>query len=604
MKSLYPLVKQNVNQLFLFILIFCVFQSRKTWSQTSPKTFNPIYAISSSGGIQTFTVPTGVTSITITAKGAAGGNGKSTGGKGATVKATFSVASGAVLNIVVGAQGASRDDRYGGGGGGSFVSVGAFNTTNLLVAAGGGGGNGDQPGGNASTEPGSGEGGNYGNGMTGGGGGGGGINGTGGDAGYDFQGGGGGSGAPEGFEGGKSGISGTFGGYGGGGGSGYGGGGGGGYTGGNGGNESESGGGGGGGSYTKSGATAKTISIDNTGGGQVIIEWISALPSFAFSSSVQPSTCGGSDGALLFTTDLPANSYQLFYKKNGSEQSAMITVGSSNTRVAAGGGTFSLTGLGAGTYSAFKITHNGNDITLAGPYDLSDPVKPTFLVGTKVSPSTCNSTNGSIQLTGLSLSTSYGVSYQKDGGAAVTQTLVSDASGNLVIGSLGSGNYSNIKVTLKNCVSESATAVVSAPTFSMSQLSSVNPSTCGGVDGSILFSTTLPTGSYTLSYEKNGQSSSGSITVGTPSGRVGGMSATFTLSGLGAGIYGKFKILYEGCEVTLAGPYDLSDPVKPTFLVGTKVSPSTCNSTNGSIQLTGLSLSTSYGVSYQKDGGA
>jgi hypothetical protein len=94
------------------------------------------------GGVQTFTVPAGYTSVTITAVGAGGGSpvGETVGGIGAGVTGTFSVAAGSTLSVIVGGGGgpasAAQEDQ-GGGGGGSFV----FDpSSSLLIAAGGGGG--------------------------------------------------------------------------------------------------------------------------------------------------------------------------------------------------------------------------------------------------------------------------------------------------------------------------------------------------------------------------------------------------------------------------------------------------------------------------------
>jgi hypothetical protein len=113
---------------------------------------------SATGAAQTFTVPPGVTSITATVGGAAGGpfaaggTGGSAGKNGGQTKATLLVAPGNVLTLVVGkagsVRGAGTSVAYGGGGaaggpggagggGGSFV----FGPTGvLLLAAGGGGG--------------------------------------------------------------------------------------------------------------------------------------------------------------------------------------------------------------------------------------------------------------------------------------------------------------------------------------------------------------------------------------------------------------------------------------------------------------------------------
>ncbi|MFO0358574.1 MAG: hypothetical protein ACK50A_16590, partial [Sphingobacteriaceae bacterium] len=97
------------------------------------------------GNLQQFVVPTGVTQITITAIGAAGGsltaNGSYTGGLGASMQGVFAVVPGNTLNIVVGGKGNS-DPSSSGGGGASGVANG---TTPLIVAGGGAGVDFQQP---------------------------------------------------------------------------------------------------------------------------------------------------------------------------------------------------------------------------------------------------------------------------------------------------------------------------------------------------------------------------------------------------------------------------------------------------------------------------
>jgi hypothetical protein len=111
-------------------------------------TFSQTFAFT--GGAQAFTVPAGVTSITIEAFGAQGGTGltnPNTGGAaglGGSVRATLTVTPGTVYQVNVGGRGA--DGAFGvsggaGGGGASDVRTGG-NTLNdrVLVAGGGGGG--------------------------------------------------------------------------------------------------------------------------------------------------------------------------------------------------------------------------------------------------------------------------------------------------------------------------------------------------------------------------------------------------------------------------------------------------------------------------------
>ena len=127
-----------------------------------------------SGATASFTVPCGVTSVTIEGWGGQGGNdtfsAANTGGKGADIKGTFAVTPGQVLTVLAGGQGADpANSLNGGGGGGSFVWD-PTNTAEPLLAAGGGGGAGScgegTPGAGLATLGGGGAGGTCGNNLT------------------------------------------------------------------------------------------------------------------------------------------------------------------------------------------------------------------------------------------------------------------------------------------------------------------------------------------------------------------------------------------------------------------------------------------------------
>jgi hypothetical protein len=91
---------------------------------------------------ETWTVPAGVTSLTIQASGAQGSNADfgAVGGLGANITGEFTVTPGQVLNILVGEQGENDPSVGDGGGGGGGTFVWDANTNQLLIAAGGGGG--------------------------------------------------------------------------------------------------------------------------------------------------------------------------------------------------------------------------------------------------------------------------------------------------------------------------------------------------------------------------------------------------------------------------------------------------------------------------------
>jgi hypothetical protein len=100
------------------------------------------------GALDSFTVPPGVTQITVDASGAQGGTGDNgttaAGGEGARLVASFAVTPGETLNVLVGGQGRTdTSSGIGGGGGGSFVDRSPTSTGLLVGVGGGGGGTGD-----------------------------------------------------------------------------------------------------------------------------------------------------------------------------------------------------------------------------------------------------------------------------------------------------------------------------------------------------------------------------------------------------------------------------------------------------------------------------
>ncbi|MBL7897779.1 MAG: hypothetical protein JNJ99_04525, partial [Crocinitomicaceae bacterium] len=113
-----------------------------------------------SGGMQNYTIPAGVTSITYVVEGGQGGGVQ--GGGGAIVTGTLTVTPGQVLQISVGGQGNCPGTVYGGGGtgqnsgvgipscsggGASYISTGGGMAGALVVAGGGGGTGGADTGG-------------------------------------------------------------------------------------------------------------------------------------------------------------------------------------------------------------------------------------------------------------------------------------------------------------------------------------------------------------------------------------------------------------------------------------------------------------------------
>ncbi len=104
--------------------------------------FAQVTSFSYSGSVVNYTIPSGVTSISILGAGAQGGSqtySGYTGGKGAIMQGNFAVIPGHVLSILVGQQ-PTAGTYLGGGGGGTFVWDNASTALPLIAAGGGGGG--------------------------------------------------------------------------------------------------------------------------------------------------------------------------------------------------------------------------------------------------------------------------------------------------------------------------------------------------------------------------------------------------------------------------------------------------------------------------------
>jgi hypothetical protein len=98
-----------------------------------------------SGAIQNWTIPAGITEITVDVIGASGGLGTSSnnsnGGRGVRMQGVLTVTPGNVLKILVGEKGVNATSNGGGGGGGGSFIVSSADSP-LVIAGGGGGGQG------------------------------------------------------------------------------------------------------------------------------------------------------------------------------------------------------------------------------------------------------------------------------------------------------------------------------------------------------------------------------------------------------------------------------------------------------------------------------
>jgi phosphatidylethanolamine-binding protein (PEBP) family uncharacterized protein len=313
-------------------------------------------------------------------------------------------------------------------------------------------------------------------------------------------------------------------------------------------------------------------------------------PTLTAGTSVNPTTCGGANGSIPFTsTNLPNGTYSLSFTATGSGATT------SPKSITVSANTFSLTGLKAGTYSAFSVTNVGCTGSDASSKILTDPATPTISAGTVVNPATCGAT-GSIPFTATNLPNgTYSLSFTATGtGATSSPRNVTVASNAFSLTGLSVGSYSNFSLTSTGCIGTDATSktIANPTTPTLVTGTVVNPTSCGGTDGAIPFTTNLPDGTYSLSY--TGTGSPKSITVS---------SGAFTLGTLGSGGYSNFSVTNNGCIGTLITSKSLSDPAAPVLTLGVTTNPSACNLSDGSIAFTATNISDgNYSLAYSGTG--
>ncbi len=223
--------------------------------------------------------------------------------------------------------------------------------------------------------------------------------------------------------------------------------------------------------------------------------------------------------------------------------------------------------------------------------------RPAITKGTFLSPSSCNGTDGYINLTGLLKTTSYKLTYTKNG-AIISTTIVSDVNGAIKIANLSFGEYTDIYVTLGTVVSNKITTstILTNPALkTITKGTFTSPATCISNDGKIIINNFNNSTVYTFNYTKNGSKN----TISTTSSSTG----VITLSGLGAGEYTEFFGSLNGCNTNpISDKITLTVPSLKAISKGTFTSPTTCSSKDGSIKINGLNNSTAYSITYTKNG--
>ncbi|MGV6862026.1 MAG: T9SS type B sorting domain-containing protein [Putridiphycobacter sp.] len=318
---------------------------------------------------------------------------------------------------------------------------------------------------------------------------------------------------------------------------------------------------------------------------------VNSNPTFSSLTSNSP-ICSGSDA--IFTLSGTPNA-DISYTINGGATQTVTTDGSGNATVTITGATADQTIA----LSDIAIAASGCNTSISNSTTVTVNPNPTYSV-TGTDPTACGGTDGSLTISGLNASTNYNVSYD-DGGATVGPTAVSsNGSGVITITGLDQGTYDNfvVEVAATSCSTNDNTTSINlsdpgSPVIS--SITSTDPTTCGGVDGTITISGLNPSSTYNVSYDDDG------TPVGPLALTTDG-SGAILISNLDAGTYNNFSVEITGCTASDNTTLNLSDPASPTITGVVGSDPTTCGGNDGSITISGLSPSTSYNISYDDNG--
>ncbi len=311
---------------------------------------------------------------------------------------------------------------------------------------------------------------------------------------------------------------------------------------------------------------------------------LSVIPSVSLGLVTPETSCGAADGTITLNGLATSENYDISFMTSAGLQ----VVNSVNSGLL---GVITLSGLSPGIYSGLKVSLGGcesaplADISVGSLLSIS-----TNLIN---HPTSCGASDGEIILAGTLPTTNYDVSYTTSSGNVVVN-LTSDVAGLLTIPNLSAGSYTNISVNDGSCDSNIILDPVSlievgAPTIALGTV--VNPSGCGVNDGSISLAGLIPSTLYDVFYT----TSAGIQSVSLSSNLLG----VITIGALEADDYEDIYVNLGGCESEkLLSVISLVDVGTPSLALGSITRPTMCGASDGSIELTGLALSTSYDVTF------
>jgi gliding motility-associated-like protein len=295
---------------------------------------------------------------------------------------------------------------------------------------------------------------------------------------------------------------------------------------------------------------------------------VNAVPAIAGTTFSDPTTCGGSNGTITLTGLVAGSTYTVNYDKNGVPATPVNIT-------ANGSGNVIITGLTQGVYSNITVTINGCISNVAAAITLTDPAAPVITASS-------NSPICEDATLNLSVTTVPGGTYSWSGPSSFSSTAQNPS----IAGATpaNSGTYTVI-ANLNNCFDTATTTVTVHPTPATPVITTNSP-VCSG-NNLTLNTAAVSGGSYNWWGPNSFTSTSQNNTITSATTAATG---TYNLA-----------VSVNGC-ISDTATASVTVFLTPNIASTTPTNPSTCGGSNGSITLNGLPASTTFTVTYTKNG--
>lgn len=305
---------------------------------------------------------------------------------------------------------------------------------------------------------------------------------------------------------------------------------------------------------------------------------INAAPTTPVIGTITQPTCSVSTGSVALSSLPSSGTWTVTASPGGATSTGTGT-------------TTTFSGLSAGTTYTFTVT-NSNGCTSSASANAvinAAPTTPTApVIGTITQP-TCSTSTGSVALSGLPASGTWTVT-ASPGGTTTTGTGTTTTFSGLTAGA----TYTFTVTNASGCTSTaSANAIINtAPTPATAPIvGTITQPTCSTSTGSVALSGLPASGTWTVTANPGGTTTTGTGTTTTFSGLTAGTTYTFTVTNS------------SGCTSVASGNAIINAaPTTPTApVVGTITQP-TCSTPTGSVALSGLPSSGSWTITASPGG--